>query len=131
MNTYRKENIKNMLSRIMEYGFEVSYENITEDIDDFEARCVIFEEVDSGLDEEDEEEEENGYYYYITLTADRKMIMLSLDRENVSESYEIELVELQDIDTKIFSKEELQGIVKFYGEKIESFSYVAHGMGHL
>jgi len=129
MNTYRKENIKNMLNTIMEYGFEVSYEIITEDIDDFEARCEIFEEVDFG--QEEEEEEENGYYYYITLTADRKMIMLSLDRENVSESYEIEFVELPDIDTKIFSKEELQGIVKFYGEKIESFSYVAHGMGHL
>jgi len=129
MNTYRKENKKNILNEIMEYGFGVSYEIITEDIDDFEARCVIFEEVDFGLDEE--EEEENGYYYYITLTADRKMIMISLDRENVSESYEIEFIELPDIDVKIFSKEELHGIVKFYGEKIESFSYVAHGLGHL
>ena len=129
MNTYRKENIKNMLNTIMEYGFEVSYEIITEDIDDFEARCEIFEEVDFGQDEE--EEEENGYYYYVTLTADRKMIMLSLDRENVSESYEIEFIELPDIDVKIFSTEELHGIVKYYGEKIESFSYVAHGKGHL
>ena len=47
-----------MLNTIMEYGFEVSYEIITEDIDDFEARCVIFEEVDFGSDEQ----EENGFY---------------------------------------------------------------------
>ena len=126
MNNFQRTNIQNILNEIMDYGFEVSYEITNNEIESFEARCEIFEEVDFGLEEE--EETENGYYYHICIRADGKMIEILLDRENVSDSYEIEYNQIPKISEKLLSKDEIKTIVNQYGKEIESFSLIPHGM---
>jgi len=126
MNNFQRTNIQNILNEIMDYGFEVSYEITNNEIESFEARCEIFEEVDFGLEEE--EETENGYYYHICIRADGKMIEILLDRENVSDSYEIEYNQIPKISEKLLSKDEIKTIVNQYGKEIEGFSLIPHGM---
>ena len=126
MNSIRVDNIENTIKLLMEYGYFIEYEIINKNPLSFLAGFSIDVHLNEDLEDEDEEW---AYTFSIEISSDHKCIMIRTKKEDYSEEEILAFDDLEGIDNKLLTRDEILDITKEVGEFLNNFSQQFNNMG--
>ena len=120
MNSIRVENIENTIKLLMEYGYFIEYEIMDKNPLSFLAGFSIDVHLNEDLEDEDEEW---AYTFSIEISSDHKCIMIRTKKEDYSEEEILAFDDLEGIDNKLLTRDEILDITKEVGEFLNNSLY--------